>query len=120
VQQAKGGGEHLSLATAAAVIYHQVSGTASPVASPDELIEVLDRVAGAIANVAPIYTSDRAPGTPRQLAPIELIHCRFEGGATVLKTSFGLEYRNLTIRRDDMRSAITILKGARIDFRRRP
>lgn len=120
MQQAKTNGEHLSLATAAAVVYHQIMGTAAQVTNPDELIEALDRVAGAIANVAPIYTSDRAAGTPRQLAPIELIHCRFEGGATVLKTSFGLEYRNLTIRRDDMRSAITILKGARIDFRRRP
>ncbi len=118
--QAKDDGEHLSLATAAAVVYHHIMGTASQTGSPEDLIELLDRVASAIANVAPIYTSDRAAGTPRQLAPIELIHCRFEGGATVVKTSFGLEYRNLTIRRGDMRSAITILKGARIDFRRRP
>ena len=72
-----------------------------------------------IANVAPIYTADRPSGNPRQLAPIELIHCRFERGATVLKTSFGIEYRELSIRRDDMRAAIAILKGARVDFGKR-
>ncbi|MGH8741053.1 MAG: hypothetical protein ACREUN_09095 [Burkholderiales bacterium] len=112
------GDQHLALSTAAAVVYHQVMGTLST-GTADDVIEVLDLVAGAIANVAPIYTSDRPTGTPRQLAPIELIHCRFERGATVLKTSFGPEYTNLSIRRDDMRTAIAILRGARVDFRRR-
>lgn len=119
VRQTSTGDQHLALSTAAAVVYHQVMGTTSATESADDVIEVLDRVAGAIANVAPIYTSDRPSGTPRQLAPIELIHCRFELGATVLKTSFGLEYRNLSIRREDMRTAIAILKGARVDFRKR-
>ena len=40
-------------------------------------------------------------------------------GATVLKTSFGVEYGDLSIRRADMRSAIAILKGAGVDFRRK-
>lgn len=114
---AKGSGEqHLALSTAAAVVYHQIMGAAAP---PEHVSEALDRVAGAIANVAPIWTAERPSGTPRPLAPIELIHCRFERGATLLKTSFGSEYGNLTIRRDDMRSAITILRGARVDFGRR-
>jgi hypothetical protein len=117
VQQAKGNGDaFLALSTAAAVVYHQIAGATSE--SADEIIDVLNAVASAIANVAPIYTADRPSGTPRQLAPIELIHCRFERGATVLKTSFGLEYRHLSIRRDDMRTAIAILRGARISFRR--
>jgi hypothetical protein len=114
VERAKGTGEeHLSLSTAAAVVYHQVMGAAAPAG---EISAALDRVAGAIANVAPIYTADRPSGTPRPLAPIELIHCRFERGATVVKTSFGPEYGNLSIRRDDMRSAIAILRGARVSF----
>jgi hypothetical protein len=111
------GDQHLALSTAAAVVYHQVMGAAAAAGSADDVLDVLDRVAGAIANVATIYTSDRPSGTPRQLAPIELIHCRFERGATALKTSFGLEYHNLSIRRDDMRTAIAILRGARISFR---
>ncbi len=119
MQQATSSGEHIALSTAAAVVYHQLIGATADAGSADDVMEVLDRVAGAIANVAPIYTSDRPSGTPRQLAPIELIHCRFERGATVLKTSFGLEYTNLSIRRGDMRAAIAILKGARVDFRRR-
>lgn len=116
-QATNSSGEHIALSTAAAVVYHQLIGANA--GSADDVMEVLDRVAAAIANVAPIYTSDRPSGTPRQLAPIELIHCRFERGATVLKTSFGLEYTNLSIRRGDMRAAIAILKGARVDFRRR-
>jgi len=117
VQPAKRNGDSfLALSTAAAVVYHQIAGTTSE--SADEIIEVLNAVASAIANVAPIYPSDRPSGTPRQLAPIELIHCRFERGATVLKTTFGLEYHHLSIRRDDMRSAIAILRGARISFRK--
>jgi hypothetical protein len=64
VQQAKGDGDHVSLATAAAVVYHQVMGTAADVKSADDVMEALDRVAGAIANVAPIYTSDRAHPLP--------------------------------------------------------
>ncbi|MGQ0547654.1 MAG: hypothetical protein ACT4P3_20385 [Betaproteobacteria bacterium] len=114
MERAKGiGAEHLALATAAAVVYQQIMGSA---ANGDKAEEALDRVAGAIANVAPIYTADRPSGAPRQLAPIELIHRRFELGAALLRTSFGLEYRNLSIRAD-MRSAVAILKGARVSFR---
>ncbi len=118
MDQGKGSGDHIALSTAAAVVYHQVMGTTAEIAYADDIVEILDRVAGAIANVAPIYTADRPSGSPRQLAPIELIHCRFERGATVLKTSFGLEYGNLSIRRDDMRTALAILRGARISFRK--
>ena len=113
------GKQHLALATAAAVVYHQITGTIQGIEAEADVEEVLNRVANAIANVAVIYTADRPSGQPRQLAPIELIHCRFEQGATVLKTSFGLEYRHLSIRREDMRSAIAILRGAGVDFRKR-
>lgn len=119
MDQGKGSGDHIALSTAAAVVYHQVMGTTAEIAYADDIVEILDRVAGAIANVAPIYTADRPSGSPRQLAPIELIHCRFANGATLLRTSFGIEYRDLSIRRDDMRAAIAILKGARVDFGRR-
>lgn len=113
----KGSGEpQVALSTAAAVVYQQVMGAAVPAGSAEQAAAILDHVAGAIANVAPIYTADRPTGTPRQLAPIELIHCRFRGGAARVQTSFGLEYGALSIRREDMRSAIAILKGARVRF----
>ena len=115
------GSQHVALSSAAAVIYRQMGGEeALKIGEAGELDEILNRVANALANVTIIYTADRAAGGPRQLAPIELIHCRFEQGATVLKTSFGVEYRDLTIRRDDMLSALAILKGAGVDFRRKP
>lgn len=114
------GDQHLALSTAAAVVYHQIAGTTVDSDSAQDVDHVLNQVAHAIANVAPIYTADRPSGTPRQLAPIELIHCRFEGGATVLTTGFGVEYKHLSIRRDDMRTAIAILKGAGIRFGKPP
>ena len=113
----RAGEPQVALPTAAAVVYQQVMGTPVPAAAAADTAAILDRVAGAIANVAPIYTADRPSGTPRQLAPIELIHCRFEGGAALLKTSFGIEYGALSIRREDMHAAIAILKGARVRFR---
>jgi hypothetical protein len=120
VDRAQGTGtQHVALSTAAAVVYHQITGDTRDIQSADDVDEILNRVANAIANVAVIYTADRAAGGPRQVAPIELIHCRFERGATVLRTSFGLEYRDLSIRRSDMRSALAILRGAGIDFRRK-
>ncbi|HEX6296630.1 MAG TPA: hypothetical protein VFZ74_08610, partial [Burkholderiales bacterium] len=63
MQQAKGNGDpFLALSTAAAVVYHQIAGQTSE--SADEIIDVLNSVASAIANVAPIYTADRPSGTP--------------------------------------------------------
>lgn len=113
------GEQHLALSTAAAVIYRQITGTTAQIASAEDFDEALNVVARAIANVAPIWTADRPSGVPRQLAPIELIHCNFARGATLLVTGFGVEYRHLTIRRADMRAALAILKGAGVDFTKR-
>jgi hypothetical protein len=111
--------EHVSLSTAAGVVYHWTLGRAPSVQTADELNEVLDHIAHALSNVAAIYYVDTA-STQHVLAPTDLIHARFEHGATVLRNRHGSEYRGLTIRRGDMRAAVNIFKRARIRFEKQP
>jgi hypothetical protein len=107
--------EHIALSTAAAITYQQVvRGAAADSHSPEEMDEILSRVALAISTVAPIYALD-ASGTPKQVASAALLRARFSRGATVLQTN-GVEYSGLTIQRADMREAIAILMGARARF----
>ena len=109
--------EHLSLATAAAVVYHQITQGTPVVTSGQELSAILDRVAHALSNVATIYyLSSATPGARYPLAPIELIGARFRRGATVLETHDGTEYRGLTIQRRDMRAAVSVFRSAGIRF----
>jgi hypothetical protein len=110
--------EHLPLATAAAVVYHQVVGATPEVESGDELNDILDRVARALSNVAPIYAVDPLSGKLSPLAPFDLIESSFTRGATLLIGRGGTQYRELSIQREDMRSAIAILKAAKISFPR--
>ena len=112
--------EHLPLATAAAVVYHQVIGETPQAAGTGDLDEVLNRVAHALSNVAPIYAADPSSGKLLPLAPLDLIEASFLRGATLLIGRGGTQYRELSIQREDMRSAIAILKAAKISFPRGP
>jgi hypothetical protein len=91
-----------------------VRGAAADNHSPEELDEILSRVALAISTVAPIYALD-ASGTPKQVNSAALLRARFSRGATLLLSN-GVEYSGLTIQRADMREAIAILMGARARF----
>ena len=75
---------------------------------------LLHDVSRALANVAPLY-SGNPDGTYRQLEPIDLIYGVFQRGATMLRTPRD-EYTKLSIRRNDMRQAIAILRSAGIKF----
>jgi hypothetical protein len=52
----------------------------------------------------------------KPLPALHLIEGTFERGATVLRTSTGIEYRQLAIRRDDMILAVALLNRARVKF----
>jgi hypothetical protein len=106
--------EHVSLSTAAAVVYHQVMAKRPEVQSAEELNEILNRVAHAISNVASIYVHSGA--TPRQLIGPNFTSFTFERGATVLRDHKGIEHRGLSIRRGDMRAAVEIFRRAEISF----
>ena len=109
----------LGLATAAAVTYYQVMDKPLRVEGLAQLNGLLQDVATALSNVAPIYWTDAASGACKPLDPIDLLFGVFLRGATVFKTPRA-EFRNLSIRRDDMRSAIAIFRGAALKFQLRP
>ncbi|HVJ09968.1 MAG TPA: hypothetical protein VNC62_00205, partial [Burkholderiales bacterium] len=63
-----------------------------------------------------IYGVTAESGTPIPISGIHMLHAAFERGATVLRTRKGVEYRQLSMRRGDMRSAIAILTRAHARF----
>jgi hypothetical protein len=108
--------ELVALSTAALVTYHRImGGTFEPLNVP-HANAVLREVARAISNVAPIYAALSPTERPKELPDFELLSGEFLRGASVLRTSRGVEYRQLSIRRVDMRSAIAILRRAGVRF----
>jgi hypothetical protein len=108
----------LGLATAAAVTYYQVMDQPLQAEGLAQLNGLLQDIATALSNVAPIYWTDADSGTCKPLDQVDLLFGVFLRGATVFKTPRA-EFRNLSIRRDDMRSAIAIFRGAGLKFQLR-
>lgn len=108
--------QHLSLATACAVIYFRITGESINPRHPSEMQAILNDVAHAVATMVPIYVSSVYSGMPTALGQLDLIEGRFLRGAQVFRTKQGDERRRLTVQRRDMLSAISILQSARISF----
>jgi hypothetical protein len=106
--------EHLPLPVAAAQTYYQVVGDTPKQKSIAHLDRILNSVAHAITNVAPLYVTEGA--SQRQISPLELLQSEFMRGATVLKLHDGSELRGITIRRIDVREAVTVLKAVKARF----
>jgi hypothetical protein len=79
---------------------------------------LLDEVAEAIADLVTIYgaPNDQVPVRPLSIAEVQ--HGAFQLGGTVIRTSNGIEYRRLYIRRCDVRAAATVLKKSGARFAR--
>jgi hypothetical protein len=96
-------------------VYTQITGASlSPFAGP--LVDpLLNQGARAVADLVTIYgaTNEKEPLKP--LPVPELKHGAFQRAATVVRTSNGIEYQRLHIRRCDARAAASVLKksGAR-------
>jgi hypothetical protein len=108
--------ELVTLSTAALVTYHRVMGSTFEPLDVPHANAVLREVARAISNVAPIYAAASATQQAKVLPDSELLSGEFLRGASLLRTSRGVEYRQLSIRRVDMRSAIAILRRAGVRF----
>jgi hypothetical protein len=108
--------ELVALSTAALVTYHQIMGSTFEPLDVAHAHAVLGEVARAISNVAPVYAAVSATARAKALPGFELLSGEFLRGASVLRTSRGVEYRQLSIRRVDMRSAIAILRRAGVRF----
>ncbi len=97
--------EFLSVSAAAAIVYHQVMGRTLQPSGVAQSNAVLQAVARALAEVAPIFVLDPDSGTQRPLDEVELAFGVFQRGATLLRTPKA-EHRKLAVRRADMRAAI--------------
>ena len=106
----------VALSTAALVTYHQVMGSTFEPLDVPHANAMLREVARAISNVPPIYAVANATQQAKVLPDSELLSGEFLRGASLLRTSRGVEYRQLSIRRVDMRSAIAILRRAGVRF----
>jgi hypothetical protein len=109
--------ELVPFSTAVPHVYTAVTGgSLLPFEGP--LVDaVLHEVAQAIADLVTIYGATNFQEPLRPL-PWAKIKCgRFEHAGTVMRTSNGIEYRRLYIRRGDAIAAIRVLKksGARFD-----
>jgi len=106
--------EHVALPVAAAQAYYQIVGRTPEDKTVGNLDRVLNRVAHAITNVVAVHVPDGAGS--RQLLPIELMQSEFRRGATVLVLRDGTELRSLTVRRGDVREAISVLIAIHAKF----
>jgi hypothetical protein len=97
--------EFLSVSTASAIVYHQVMDQPLQPGGVAESNAVLQAVATALAEVAPIYVLDPASGSQKQLDTVELQFGVFQRGATLLRTPKA-EHRKLAVRRADLHAAI--------------
>ena len=107
--------ELIPFSNAVEQVYTKITGNSlSPFGGP--LIDaLLNEVAQAMADLVTIYgaTNDKEPLRPLPWAEVKL--GVFQRAATVIRTSDGIEYQRLSIRRCDVLAAATVLKksGAR-------
>ena len=107
--------ELIPFSNAVQQVYTKITGTSlSPFGGP-RIDRLLNEVAQAMADLVTIYgaTNDKEPLRPLPWAEIKL--GVFQRAATLIRTSNGIEYGRLYIRRCDVLAAATVLKksGAR-------
>lgn len=101
--------ELVPFSEAAARVYIEITGDYLPLFG--DTAAALNNIAQAIAKLVPIYGARRVNETLKPLAARELQQGTFHRGATVLRTSVGIEYRRLYIRTADVVAAVTGLKS---------
>jgi hypothetical protein len=108
--------ELIPFSNAVQQVYTKITGTSlSPFVGP--LIDrLLSEVAQAIADLVTIYgaTNDEEPLRPLPVAEVQ--DGAFELAATLIRTSNGIEYRRLYIRRCDVLAAASVLKKSGAKF----
>jgi hypothetical protein len=96
-------------------VYEEITGTSLSAFAGLLIDALLNEVSQAIADLVTIYGApdDQVPVKPLPWAEVKL--GVFQRAATVIRTSDGIEYQRLYIRRCDARAAATVLKksGAR-------
>ena len=107
--------QHVPLQVAAATAYFAITGRQISGKRDADTLRVLNDVAHAVANLAPIHVWEAA--TPRRLSPSELLDGRFDRGAMVFHTKSGVTHDRLTIERGDLSQAALLLREAGFKLR---
>jgi hypothetical protein len=103
---------HIALSVAAALAHRQLSPERRAFYDVEHYSAVLNRVAQALIRVAQIHVGDGEGSARRALSEPELDGAIVRRGATVLALADGRSLRHLSVLREDLRSAITILRRA--------
>jgi hypothetical protein len=107
--------ELIPFSNAVQQVYTKITGTSlSPFVGP-RIDRLLNEVAQAMADLVTIYGAPNFQEPLRPLPWVELKLGVFQRAATLIRTSNGIEYGRLYIRRCDVLAAATVLKksGAR-------
>jgi hypothetical protein len=104
-------GQHVALSVAAHLARTHLLPDPAPPRDAAQLLAILNRVGGALARVAPIYSWNAGDIAPRELTAAELEGARLERGATWLVLGDGQRLPRVTMKRADLRQAIAILKS---------
>jgi hypothetical protein len=100
-------GELIPFSNAASRVYAELTGDyLSPFGNSAAL---LHDVAQAMVKVVTIYGA-RGNESIKPLSALDLQHGTFQRAATIVRTSSGIEYRRLYVRRGDVRAAVTAFK----------
>jgi hypothetical protein len=102
---------HVPLAVAAHLARAQLVTDPGKVYDAQHLSEMLNVLALALARTAPLYLADPGGGEGRRLSLFELQGASAQRSATVLVLQDGRELAGVTMRRDDLRRAIAVLRA---------
>jgi len=103
------------LAVAAAIVFHQAHGNTRAIVTRRDYDDALNIAAAALTRLIPLYTL-RDPREGRVTVAVNLVHQRFQGGATELHGDDGSTTGELSVRRSDLVSAISLIKRAGLGF----
>lgn len=104
--------EHIGLTTASGIAYDQLAAKSRGAYDAEDFNELLNKAAEALIRIAPVYLFDSDSGARRRLDDAELLNARVTRAASALILADGREVKDLSLLRSDLRTAITILKGA--------
>jgi hypothetical protein len=102
---------HVPLAVAAHLARAQLVPDPGKVYDSQHLSEMLNVIALALARSAPLYLPAPGGGEGRPLSVFELQGAKVQRSASLLVLSDGREIAGVTMRREDLRSAIAVLKA---------
>ncbi|HEX2649164.1 MAG TPA: hypothetical protein VHN19_04405 [Burkholderiales bacterium] len=102
----------MKMRVAAALVYHNITGTTRTTASGQEYEAALADTAIALCQVADVYYTN-TEGRLTLIPEDDLMHGRFEHAGDDFHARSGQIYRNIMLRRSEVMDAVVILRKAR-------